>query len=191
MNEPMRRPTCSAFGPVESRGAEKGQHRSGDPDLSARIRKAGRTALWIRWGAALFGAGLSVCLLVPWREIVEGVLAGRMKPSGPAWIFGFAVMPAWVGGFMATLPATAAMALTWRAFCRRRFRRQLASLSSEEQAAILVPLLDGPASDSRTLARQIARELWIPADGSRKPATELAPAPAPTGRGDEVTAGRK
>ena len=62
---------------------------------------------------------------------------------------------------------------------RPRLQRHLRALSRDDRAAVLRPLLTGPGEEyaTREIAGRLRLDLGL--------APEVAPAPAPDGRGDE------
>src|SRR5262245_51292022 len=126
--------------------------------LRHQIRQAGATLTSVRLGW-LFGTALVTLPLLP-------------KPSWPTLAFFVVGVVAGVGG----------MALERRHRRRRylaEFRGQLAPLSPDEQAAVLLELRRDRSAETRQIVEPLLRELGVP--------TELSPSDAPTGRGDEPT----
>jgi hypothetical protein len=71
------------------------------------------------------------------------------------------------------------VALLHRWVRRLQLGRALAALSPEQRAEVLVPLREEPVGDTRKIVAALARDLRVP--------TELTPASAPVGRGDEAS----
>ena len=72
-----------------------------------------------------------------------------------------------------------AVAAIYRATRRAQLRRRLARLSADQLTSVLWPLRDGGLEDTARIVLPLLREL-------RAVPTELIPAAAPKGRGDEV-----
>jgi hypothetical protein len=143
--------------------------------LREEIRQAGARVGRIQ-AVAAFLLGLPVALLV----LTLFYLGSRFydKPiDAAAWqvaavptgSVGVAVLFAW--------PLSAAIAQARRVDWCYEFLDRLAELLPAAQAEVLVPLLKDSDDCTRKLAVPLFRELGYP--------TEISPAPAPAGRGDE------
>jgi hypothetical protein len=103
------------------------------------------------------------------REQVRGAgeavahLRHRLEHTWWSWFF-----------FSLTRP----VAVAYRLARLGQLRRRLTALTPSERAAVLLPLRQ-EVGDTRKIVRPLLRQLSIP--------TELTPADAPTGRGDEPT----
>src|SRR5262249_32497315 len=71
------------------------------------------------------------------------------------------------------------LAVVRRVVYRSLLRRRLAGLPSLQAAEVLLPLREERLADTRKLVGALARDLRVP--------TELTPASAPTGSGDEAS----
>jgi hypothetical protein len=145
--------------------------------LQDEVRRAGRLSWRVRrgggWLVVLF------CLLLVAVPIAYG---DRTAPFTSVWnwIGGLAlatVIYFWLGralGATLILPIVALHRLQ-----QRQLRRRLLQLSSAERASVLLPLRNDPLPDTRGLVEPLLRELGLP--------SELTPAAAPEGRGDETS----
>jgi len=115
--------------------------------------------------------GLAAGLLIP--LLVLGSAATLWITLGWAAVIALAV-PA---GVLTARP----LAHQYRRLCVRRLRKTLARLTPEQRLLVLRPLQGDPEPDTRALVQPLLREFGL--------STELTPSSAPTGRGDELTAG--
>jgi hypothetical protein len=140
--------------------------------LQARVRQAGSETQTLRYEllGGLWIAALGLLFYMVQRSLsvadqVIGVLTALLVLGG------FGAGPAWI----TALP----LAAGFRVLQRRRLRRVLETIPPERLAEALFPLQHDPDWDTRKLVAPLLRQFRIP--------TELIPAAAPSGRGDEAS----
>ena len=131
--------------------------------LRAVIQSTGVGAAWLRWGIV---ASLGSTLLLFALALIAGT-AGSL--AGYLWS---AVVIA--AGVAAALLFT----VGYRTLRCREIAGTLSQLTQQEREAILVPLRD-QGGDTQKLVAPLLRRFGMP--------TEVSPAAAPPGRGDEAT----
>ena len=135
--------------------------------LQREVRRAGQQTFdlrvkWVNWGVGILAVvSLATLLLayVPGLELVAFVGCMAVPAGVLIGLFGLA------GG------------TAWRRSKREALARQLSRISASDRAAVLLPLRKELLVDTRAIAEALIRELGV--------STELSPAAAPDGRGDE------
>lgn len=151
--------------------------RPSDPDLAAlreEIRRAGAATRTVRWGCGLL---LLAAAVMPALAAGITIAIGDFYFPGKVSIWLRLEPVAWV---LVTGGTAWALASGTRAARREQLRRSLSPLPPAARSEVLVPLCHQGGWDSRRIARRLCRDLRV--------STEIAPSPAPTGRGDEVMA---
>jgi hypothetical protein len=147
--------------------------------LRAQVQRAGQTTLIVRVGLPCLVALALILGVFPWAAILRDLFTGRMPGSGPPFLL-MAVIGYAVNGFCLGVPLAFPLALLYRRLRRAQLRRCLMELPPEQQVIVVEPLRSAARGDTRKILDGLVRDLRLP--------TELAPAPAPAGRGDEASA---
>jgi hypothetical protein len=136
--------------------------------LREQIRRAGRRVHWTRTGLV---AALTAPVVLLALAIVEGTvkLPFALESMQIACLF-------FLGALAVVFPSVAA----YRYARIRRLRGAVAALSPAQRADLLAPLQRDTDDDTRRIASRLIRELGI--------STEVSPAAAAEGRGDEPAA---
>jgi hypothetical protein len=159
--------------------------------LREKIRRAGLLSRALRLGIAALVLLVTAGWIL-WQQeltridVVTGPAPRAPGPApalwreGPAWA---KFLDQWHGalavGAAASLAALACLKIVSPWLRRLVLRAKLAALPDEQRAQVLRPLQQDRSRDTRKLASALARDLGLP--------TEVTPASAPGGRGDEVT----
>jgi hypothetical protein len=96
-------------------------------------------------------------------------------------LLGFAALIGVLGGSLVSAP----VATFYRYYHRVLIGEQLETMPVDSRAAVLFPLAHARQHDTRRIAVLLMRELGVETAGRRS--TEVAPSPAPEGRGDEAS----
>jgi hypothetical protein len=160
-------------------------HPPPHPDLTAlreEIRRVGRGVRGLRlmtWGY-LFGPALFVVLVYFGTDAlcIWNGCAGELRPMTPA-TFVAGLGPVTAAGTLFLLAVAIPTRIGFRYIRARALRAALANLTPTQGADLLLPLQQDCLRDTRELAADLLRDFGVP--------TEVAPAPVPAGRGDEVT----
>lgn len=144
--------------------------------IRKRIRSAGKSSRFIRWAlvaaGAVGGGAWSAHQVIGWQYLT-------WSDSGWAACAALTLLGTTALSGLAAAALAVPVAAAYREARRILFSRRLRSLTPSERGDILVPLREESAFDSNTIARELIRQLGV--------STEVAPASAPVGRGDEVT----
>jgi hypothetical protein len=154
--------------------------------LQAETLEAGRRSGWLRvfvWAGTLAGVPLACGAVAAYRDLMGPYGPHGIQYEGPlrAPTIGFAammeaVLPAAVMAGLLGLLLVWAYRRSWRA----RLRNDLAGLPVEQRAAVLQPLQRAHCPETRRIVAPLVAEL-------RSAASEVSPASAPAGRGDEAS----
>lgn len=154
--------------------------------LRHRVRGAGETGYQSRLALRLVGAAAFFLFA---SSLAMGLLGNYFNwLSGPATSFWHVLFRAYVpvAGITSTLILVPALAVGFPVrglhgmLRRRALRKRLSALPPERSVEVLEPLATDPVPETRRLAARLLRDLQ-----ARR--AELAPAPPPAGRGDELS----
>ena len=144
--------------------------------LREEIRQAGERTLAIR--RAISSSILGLAFFVVWacftahNDYAEDARAFLHRTQLLAAMYGF-------GGLGAAVILAYPAALAYRTWRRSQLRRQLASLTPNQRADVLSPLLGMGRGDARKIVEPLLREFH--------PQTEVTLATVPAARGDEAS----
>jgi hypothetical protein len=153
--------------------------------LREEIRRAGSATRNLRCGTigcfVAPAALVSVLVLLLFMSGTAYLISPPANPEEPTAANYLRDVISFLGGaVLVGLAVGLPLALGYRWRRRAELRKTLTSLTRDERARVLMPLVNGPSGDTRTLARTLARDLAL--------AREVSPASAGDARGDEASA---